>query len=116
MTKYNIKKILSENINHDDVVMEHLSNPEEQALWLQVALDEYSKDGNFNAFYASLEKVVEVRNLSVRKLAKDLDLNRGNVIKLLEGSTKTAPRLDTLTKILNYLDFEITIAPKKKVI
>ena len=94
----------------------HLNDPKEQALWLQIALDEFLKDGDFNAFYRCLEKVVEIRKLSIRKLAKDVDLNRGTVIKLLGGDIKTAPRLDTLTKILNYLDFEITITPKKKAV
>lgn len=116
MTKYDINKILKENVRFEDDLIEHLKEPSEQALWLQVALEEYTKDGDFNAFFSCLEKVVEIRNISVRKLAKDLELNRGTIIKLLDGEIKTAPRLDTLTKILNYLDFEITIAPKQKAV
>ena len=115
MTKLNINKILKENINFNDELLESLKEPSEQAEWLQVALDEYIKDGDFNAFFASLEKIIEVRNVSVRKMSKDLELNRSNILKLLNGEVKTAPRLDTLTKILNYLDFEITIAPKRAV-
>ena len=115
MTELNIKKIIKENINFDDELLESLKEPLEQAEWLQVALDEYINDGDFNAFFASLEKVIEVRNISVRKMSKDLELNRSNILKLLNGEVKTAPRLDTLTKILNYLDFEITITPKKAV-
>ena len=65
MTKWNIDKILKENIKHDDVVKEHLQDVNEQALWLQVALDEYLQDGDFDAFYMALEKVIEVRNISV---------------------------------------------------
>lgn len=115
MTKFNIDKIHEENISFNDELLESLKEPSEQAEWLQVALDEYIKDGDFNAFFASLEKVIEVRNISVRKMSKDLELNRSNILKLLNGDIKTAPRLDTLTKILNYLDFEITIAPKRAV-
>ena len=115
MTKFNMDKIRKENISFNDELLESLKEPSEQAEWLQVALDEYIKDGDFNAFFTSLEKVIEVRNISVRKMSKDLELNRSNILKLLNGEVKTAPRLDTLTKILNYLDFEITIAPKKVV-
>ena len=113
MTKWNIDKILKENIKHDDVVKEHLQDVNEQALWLQVALDEYLQDGNFDAFYTCLEKVIEVRNISVRKMSKDLELSRSNIIKLLDGQTKTAPKIDTLVKIFDYLDFEIKIQPKQ---
>ena len=113
MTKWNIDKILKENIKHDDVVKEHLQDVNEQALWLQVALDEYLQDGDFDAFYMALEKVIEVRNISVRKMSKDLDLSRSNIIKLLEGQTKTAPKIDTLVKIFDYLNFKIKILPKQ---
>ena len=113
MTKWNIDKILKENIKHDDVVKEHLHDVNEQALWLQVALDEYLQDGDFDMFYACLEKIIEVRNISVRKMSKELELSRSNIIKLLDGQTKTAPKIDTLVKIFDYLDFEIKIQPKQ---
>ena len=113
MTKYNIEKIKKENISFENDLKEHLQDVNEQALWLQVALDEYLQDGNFDAFYACLEKIIEVRNISVRKMSKELELSRSNIIKLLDGQTKTAPKIDTLVKIFNYLDFEIKILPKQ---
>ena len=113
MIKYNVEKILKENINFNDDLTEHLKDINEQALWLQVALDEYLQDGNFDAFYACLEKIIEIRNISVRKMSKDLDLSRSNIIKLLEGQTKTAPKIDTLVKIFDYLNFKIKILPKQ---
>ena len=60
-----------------------------------------------------MEKVIEVRNISVRKMSKELELSRSNIIKLLDGQTKTAPKIDTLVKIFDYLDFEIKIQPKQ---
>lgn len=113
MTKYNIEKIKKENISFENDLKEHLQDVNEQALWLQVALDEYLQNGNFDAFYACLEKIIEVRNISVRKMSKELELSRSNIIKLLDGQTKTAPKIDTLVKIFNYLDFEIKILPKQ---
>ncbi len=108
-----MKKIKKDNIKFEDDLKEHLKDVKEQALWLQIALDEYLQDGNFDAFYSSLEKIIEVRNISVRKMSKDLELSRSNIIKLLDGQTKTAPKIDTLVKIFNYLDFEIKILPKQ---
>ena len=113
MTKWNIDKIKKENIRFDADVKECLQDVNEQALWLQVALDEYLQDGDFDAFYMALEKVIEVRNISVRKMSKDLELSRSNIIKLLDGQTKTAPKIDTLVKIFDYLNFEIKILPKQ---
>ena len=108
-----MKKIKKDNIKFEDDLKEHLKDVKEQALWLQIALDEYLQDGNFDAFYSSLEKIIEVRNISVRKMSKDLELSRSNIIKLLDGQTKTTPKIDTLVKIFNYLDFEIKILPKQ---
>jgi DNA-binding phage protein len=113
MTKYDIEKIKNENVRFEDDLKEHLQDVNDQALWLQVALDEYLQDGNFDAFYASLEKIIEVRNISIRKMSKELELSRSNIIKLLDGQTKTAPKIDTLVKIFDYLDFEIKILPKQ---
>ena len=113
MTKYNLDKIKKENINFNDDLKEHLQDVNEQALWLQVALDEYLQDGNFDAFYACLKKIIKVRNISVRKMSKDLELSRSNIIKLLDRKTKTAPQIDTLVKIFDYLNFEIKILPKQ---
>ena len=110
---YDIDRIRKECMSFEDDVREHLQDPKEQAIWLEVALDEYLKDGDFDAFYLALEKVIEVRNISVRKMSKDLSLSRSNLIKLLGGETKTAPKIDTIAKIFNYLDFEIKIIPKK---
>ncbi len=110
---YDIEKIKKECMNFDDDIKEHLQEPKEQAIWLEVALDEYLKDGDFDAFYLALEKVIEVRNISVRKMSKDLAISRSNLIKLLKGKTKTAPKIDTIAKIFDYLDFEIKIQPKK---
>jgi DNA-binding phage protein len=113
MTKYDIEKIKTENVRFEDDLKKHLQDVNEQALWLQVALDEYLQDGNFDAFYASLEKIIEVRNISIRKMSKELELSRSNIIKLLDGQTKTAPKIDTLVKIFDYLNFEIKILPKQ---
>jgi DNA-binding phage protein len=113
MTKYDIEKIKNENVRFEDDLKEHLQDVNEQALWLQVALDEYLQDGNFDAFYASLEKIIEVRNISIRKMSKELELSRSNIIKLLDGQTKTAPKIDILVKIFDYLNFEIKIQPKQ---
>lgn len=113
MTKFDTEKILKENINFNDDLNEHLKDVNEQALWMQTALEEYLKDGNFDAFYACLEKIIEVRDISVRKMSKDLELSRSNIIKLLGGQTKTAPKIDTLVKIFDYLNFEIKIQPKQ---
>ena len=113
MTKFNIEHILKENVKFNDDLNSRLYDENEQALWLQVALEEYLKDGDFDMFYSCLEKIIEVRNISVRKMSKDLELNRSNVIKLLDGATKTAPKIDTIVKIFDYLNFEIKIQPKQ---
>ncbi|HXH74650.1 MAG TPA: hypothetical protein VNJ08_06770 [Bacteriovoracaceae bacterium] len=54
---------------------------------------------------AAIRKVAEVR--SVSRLAKDSELNRENLYKVLSGNT--FPRIDTFFKIINALGLRVTV-------
>lgn len=82
------------------------NNPKEAEQYLKIALGDYFKDGNKEAFYQALEDVVKA-NVGISQLAKETSLNRQNLYKIFSG--KTSPRLETIENILASVGFTITI-------
>ena len=84
-----------------------MKNHEFQKEYLNLSLEEYLIDGDFNKFYKSLEKVVKSRE-SVSSFAKKVNIDRSNLYTLFNG--EKVPRLDTIAKILKELGYTIKVA------
>jgi probable addiction module antidote protein len=87
---------------------EFLSDPEQARIYLEVALEEYEKDANSEAFLLALRDVAAARG-GLGKLAQRTKLNRGHIYRTL--SNRGNPRLDTLVKILRTLGFKLSVEP-----
>lgn len=109
MNKKTYAKIKEITISHDDLMQEHLKDEEFQYAWLRESIEAYIKDGNFAAFYRSIERVVKART-TISQLAKDLNMNRGNLSEILNG--KVEPKMQTAIKILNSLGYDIKLTKK----
>lgn len=105
--KYN--KIKSITKSHDELMQKHLQDEEFQYAWLQNAIGNYMQDGDFTVFYRAIERVVKART-TITQLAKDLNMNRGNLSEILNG--KVEPKMQTAFKILKSLGYEITLTKK----
>ncbi|HAM39102.1 MAG TPA: DNA-binding protein [Elusimicrobia bacterium] len=81
-------------------------HPKELKSYIEVALEEFQKDGNERAFLASLAVAAKVRG-GVAKLSKDTGLNREN---LYRSFFKSDPRLSNFIKIINSLGISLKIA------
>ncbi|MEW6557124.1 MAG: addiction module antidote protein [Elusimicrobiota bacterium] len=81
-------------------------HPKELKSYLEVALEEFQKDGNERAFLAAIAVVSKVRG-GVTKLSKDTGLNREN---LYRSFFKSDPRLSNFIKIINSLGISLRIA------
>jgi probable addiction module antidote protein len=92
----------------NDYLFESLKNPEEASAYLNVALEEYKKDNDTEAFLLALRDVAEAKG-GLSLLAEKTKLNRQNLYKALSG--KGNPRLLTLGNILNGLGFRLLITP-----
>ena len=108
MNDEKLNKILECTGSFHDHLIESLRDPEESAIYLQVALDEYQQDGQIEAFMLALRDVAEA-NGGLGQLAKKTDLNRQNLYQALSG--KGNPRLKTLGTILAGLGFHLSISP-----
>ena len=92
----------------EESLQERLRDPEYVRIFLDVALEEYEKDGDREAFLLALRDVVEAQG-GIGKLAKETNLNRQNLYKAL--SEEGNPRLETVDAILHTLGFRLSIVP-----
>ncbi|OQA91432.1 MAG: hypothetical protein BWY26_00977 [Elusimicrobia bacterium ADurb.Bin231] len=81
-------------------------HPEELKSYIEVALEEFQKDGDERAFLAAIAVAAKVRG-GVSKLSKQTGLNREN---LYRSFFKSDPRLSNFVKIINSLGISLRIA------
>ena len=94
--------------NYRDFVTETMRDPIEAAEYLSSSLEEYSADGNLEAFLAAVRTVAEAQG-GITELARKAELNRQTLYRTL--STVGNPRIKTLRSILDSLGFRLTIEP-----
>jgi probable addiction module antidote protein len=104
----NRQRVLEKTGDYHAWLIKSLHDPEEAAIYLQVALDEYQTDGEVEAFLIALRNVTEAQG-GVGKLAKRAHLNRQSLYRTL--SSKGNPRLDTFGLLLKGLGFHLSIEP-----
>jgi probable addiction module antidote protein len=92
-----------------DSVLEHLKDKGYAEIYLEVALEEYSRDHDASAFFLAL-KDVAIAQGGLSKLSREANLNRSNLYEVLSGRNK--PKLDTVDAILNGLGFRLRVAQK----
>ena len=103
MTK---RKVLKMTGSYDEWLMNSLRNKKEAATYLQVALEEFQKDDNLEAFLMALRHVVNAQG-GIGKVSQKTELNRESLYKTL--SSKGNPKLHTIGILLKNLGFAFTI-------
>lgn len=88
-------------------LVDSLKDSDEAEAYLNVALDEYDKDGDYEAFMLALKNLAHA-NGGINQLAKKIHLNRQNLYRVL--SKNGNPRLDTLAAIIHGLGFKLSVA------
>ena len=102
-----IDKLRKNSIPYNELEEKYMENTEFQKEYLNLSLEEYLTDGDFNKFYKSLEKVIKSRE-SISSFAKKVNIDRSNLYTLFNG--EKVPRLDTIAKILKELGYSIKVA------
>ena len=96
----------NKNLTSWDNYMNNILQDNSEALsYLELAFDDYQKDGNTRALMLAIRRVAEA-NGGISKLANETKLNRQNLYRIF--SNKTSPRFDTITKILRALGITIS--------
>ena len=94
----------------EDSLKERLVDADYARVFLDVALEEYEKDGDTEAFLLALRDVAEAQG-GIGKLAERTNLNRQNLYRAL--SDKGNPRLETVGAILHGMGFRLSVEPVK---
>jgi predicted XRE-type DNA-binding protein len=69
-------------------------------------------DGMNQGIRERILKELKTREISQYKMAQDLDIPQPSVSRLLKGRSGKIP--ESWQAILDYLDLELTVTPKKK--
>jgi len=92
-----------------DVVIERFKeDPQEAHAYLQVALEEFEKDGNTERLMLALRTVTEAQG-GVPELARRINMEKMTLYKAL--SEEGNPRLSTIYNILKGLGYKLMLAP-----
>ena len=102
-----IDKLRKNTIPYNELAEKYMEDFDYQKEYLNLSLEEYLTDGDFNKFYKSLEKVIKSRE-SISSFAKKVNIDRSNLYTLFNG--EKVPRLDTIAKILKELGYTIKVA------
>lgn len=91
----------------NDFIVEQLKDDEFQKEYMNETLSEYINDGDFNAFFRSLELVIKSRD-SISGFCEKAGIDRAMLYQIFSG--KRVPRVDTLAKILKTLGYNLKVA------
>lgn len=91
----------------NDFIIEQLKDSDFQKEYMNESLAEYVNDGDFNAFFRSLELVIKSRD-SISGFCEKAGIDRAMLYEIFNG--ERVPRVDTLAKILKTLGYNLKIA------
>ena len=89
-----------------DYHIEQLRDPDDARIYLSVALEDYEKDEDIDAFLLAVRDIAEAQG-GISKLAERLSLTDEGLNKVL--SENGNPQLNTIRKILHELGFKFSI-------
>ena len=96
--------------NFKDSHIEQLRDPEDAKIYLAVALEDYEKNEDIEAFLLAVRDVAEAQG-GMSKLAERVNLTREGLYKAL--SENGNPHLNTMSKILHGLGLKFSIEARE---
>ena len=91
-----------------EYLLNSLQNPKDALAYLNEAL----MDEDQRVFLLALKDVLEAQNGDMSALAREAQLNRENLYRML--STRGNPKLTSLRSVLHVLGLELAIQPYKR--
>ena len=93
-----------------DYHIEQLRDPDDAKIYLSVAIEDYEKDEDIDAFLIAVRDVAEAQG-GISKLAERLSLTDEGLNKVL--SENGNPQLNTIRQILHELGFKFSIEARE---
>lgn len=94
-------------IDYQEDLIESLRDPQEALAYLNAALT----DEDERIFLLALKNVLEAQGGDMTSLAREADLNRENLYRIL--SKKGNPKLTSIKSVLNAMGLELAVQPYK---
>ena len=97
---------------HDDYITERLrQEPDFAVEYLNTALEAYFEDFNRKALALALKRLI-LAGGSIKKFSETANINREHLYRLF--NTQSVPSIDTLSKILKALGYQIEVKQVKR--
>jgi len=93
--------------NLNEFLLEQLKDKEFQKEYMNQSLAQYIEDGNFTAFFRSLELVIKSRD-TISGFCEKAGIDRAMLYSVFKG--ERVPKVDTLAKILKTLGYSLKVA------
>lgn len=93
----------------DEIIQAEIATPEDQKMYLELAIDEYTETGDEIELLLAIRQVVQA-GIGFTALAKRTGLSRESLYKTLSG--RGNPKLKTIQLILSELGYSFTAIPK----
>lgn len=95
-------------IDYQEDLIVSLGKPEDAIAYLNAAL----MDDDERVFLLALKNVLEAQGGNMTSLAKEADLNRENLYRIL--SPKGNPKLTSIKSLLNAMGFELAVQEHRR--
>jgi len=93
----------------DEIIQNELRTPEDQELYLKIAIEDYTETGDEIQLFLAIRQVVQA-GIGFTALAKNTGLSRESLYKTLSG--RGNPKLKTIQLILSELGYSFTAVRK----
>lgn len=91
----------------EEILLKELNTPQSIKEFINVNLEMYLEDGDFNGFYRSLEYVIKAQD-NISGFAKKTKISRATLYDIFKG--RKEPKIQTIAKILAELGYKIQVA------
>ncbi len=93
----------------DEIIQDELKTAEDQKMYLELAIEEYTETGDEIQLLLAIRQVVQA-GIGFTALAKNTGLSRESLYKTLSGNGN--PKLKTIQSILSELGYSFTAVRK----
>lgn len=91
-------------------MLEKLKDPERAVGFLNIALEEYILDGDYNSFTGAIKKVLKAHNIS--EISRQTGISNKHIHRIISNESK--PTFDLLVKLFKYLGYTFELKPIEK--
>jgi probable addiction module antidote protein len=95
----------------DEYLINSLKDPKEAQAYMNVILEDFQKNNDFEAFSLALEILVKAQG-SISQFANETDVSRTHLYRIFNSEVQ--PQFVTIANIFKSLGFKLSVKPIKR--